>query len=126
MREVPRNLNTNCCDLGLTDQQEDDIVAFLGTLSVVILRRRWCRTVRPNDTLLSYRHRKILAVVEGVTHDLIGAKLGKSVGDFDRVIGLAFVGRLCFAPTRAKRAKLCSTVQAWTSMTVKAMGLPQR
>jgi cytochrome c peroxidase len=31
--EIPRNLNTNCCDLGLTDQQEDDIVAFLGTLS---------------------------------------------------------------------------------------------
>ncbi len=31
--EVPRNLNTNCCDLGLTDQQEDDIVAFLSTLT---------------------------------------------------------------------------------------------
>ncbi|WP_299638398.1 cytochrome c peroxidase [Devosia sp.] len=31
--EIPRNLNTKCCNLGLTDQQEDDIVSFLGTLS---------------------------------------------------------------------------------------------
>ena len=31
--EVPRNLNTTCCDLGLTDQQEDDLVAFLRTLT---------------------------------------------------------------------------------------------
>jgi hypothetical protein len=31
--EVPRNLNRHCCNLGLTDQQENDIVAFLGTLS---------------------------------------------------------------------------------------------
>jgi cytochrome c peroxidase len=31
--EVPRNLNTTCCDLGLTDRQEDDIVAFLLTLT---------------------------------------------------------------------------------------------
>ena len=31
--EVPRNLNAHCCDLGLTGQQEDDIVAFLGTLT---------------------------------------------------------------------------------------------
>ena len=30
--EVPRNLNPTCCDLGLTDQQEDDLVAFLRTL----------------------------------------------------------------------------------------------
>jgi cytochrome c peroxidase len=31
--EVPRNLNAHCCDLGLTDQQEDDLVAFLRTLT---------------------------------------------------------------------------------------------
>ena len=31
--EVPRNLNTTCCDLGLTDRQEDDLVAFLRTLT---------------------------------------------------------------------------------------------
>jgi cytochrome c peroxidase len=31
--EVPRNLNTHCCDLGLTDAQEDDLVAFLRTLT---------------------------------------------------------------------------------------------
>jgi hypothetical protein len=31
--EVPRNLNTTCCDLGLTDRQEDDLVAFLLTLT---------------------------------------------------------------------------------------------
>jgi cytochrome c peroxidase len=31
--EVPRNINTTCCDLGLTDQQEDDLVAFLRTLT---------------------------------------------------------------------------------------------
>jgi cytochrome c peroxidase len=31
--EVARNLNTNCCDLHLTDQQEDDLVAFLRTLT---------------------------------------------------------------------------------------------
>ena len=31
--EVPRNLNTTCCDLGLTDQQEDYLVAFLRTLT---------------------------------------------------------------------------------------------
>ena len=27
------NLNTNCCDLGLTDAEEDDVVAFLKTLT---------------------------------------------------------------------------------------------
>jgi cytochrome c peroxidase len=31
--ENPANINTNCCDLGLTDQQEDDLVAFLKTLT---------------------------------------------------------------------------------------------
>ena len=31
--EIPTNLNTNCCNLGLTDQQEDDLVAFLKTLT---------------------------------------------------------------------------------------------
>ncbi|MDB5040496.1 MAG: cytochrome peroxidase [Candidatus Eremiobacteraeota bacterium] len=31
--EVPRNLNTHCCDLGLSPQQEDDLVAFLRTLT---------------------------------------------------------------------------------------------
>jgi cytochrome c peroxidase len=31
--EVATNVNTNCCDLGLTDSQENDIVAFLGTLT---------------------------------------------------------------------------------------------
>jgi cytochrome c peroxidase len=31
--EVPRNLNATCCDLGLTDQQEDNLVAFLRTLT---------------------------------------------------------------------------------------------
>jgi cytochrome c peroxidase len=31
--EVPRNLNATCCDLHLNDQQEDDLVAFLRTLS---------------------------------------------------------------------------------------------
>lgn len=31
--EVPKNLNTNCCDLGLTSQQEDDVVSFLRTLT---------------------------------------------------------------------------------------------
>jgi cytochrome c peroxidase len=31
--ETPQNLNTNCCDLGLSDQQEDDIVAFLKALT---------------------------------------------------------------------------------------------
>jgi cytochrome c peroxidase len=31
--EVSVNLNTNCCDLGLTDSEENDIVAFLGTLT---------------------------------------------------------------------------------------------
>jgi cytochrome c peroxidase len=31
--EVPRNLNTNCCDLGLSDRQENDVVAFLRTLT---------------------------------------------------------------------------------------------
>jgi cytochrome c peroxidase len=31
--ETPQNLNTNCCNLGLSDQQEDDIVAFLKTLT---------------------------------------------------------------------------------------------
>jgi cytochrome c peroxidase len=31
--ETPQNLNTNCCNLGLSDQQEDDIVAFVKTLT---------------------------------------------------------------------------------------------
>ena len=31
--ETPQNLNPTCCDLGLSDQQEDDIVAFLKTLT---------------------------------------------------------------------------------------------
>jgi cytochrome c peroxidase len=31
--ENPTNINTNCCDLGLSDDQEDDVVAFLKTLS---------------------------------------------------------------------------------------------
>ncbi len=31
--QVPRNLNAHCCDLGLTDRQENDVVAFLQTLS---------------------------------------------------------------------------------------------
>ena len=31
--ETPQNLNAHCCDLGLSDQQEDDIVAFLKTLT---------------------------------------------------------------------------------------------
>ncbi len=31
--EFPRNLNTHCCDLGLSPQQEDDLVAFLRTLT---------------------------------------------------------------------------------------------
>jgi cytochrome c peroxidase len=31
--EFPRNLNTHCCDLGLNDRQEDDLVAFLRTLT---------------------------------------------------------------------------------------------
>jgi hypothetical protein len=31
--EVPRNLNATCCDLHLTDQQENDLVAFLRTLT---------------------------------------------------------------------------------------------
>lgn len=31
--ETPANINTNCCNLGLTDQQEDDVVAFLKTLT---------------------------------------------------------------------------------------------
>lgn len=31
--EVPRNLNTHCCDLGLSDGQENDLVAFLRTLT---------------------------------------------------------------------------------------------
>jgi cytochrome c peroxidase len=31
--EVAANINTNCCDLGLSDTQEDDLVSFLGTLT---------------------------------------------------------------------------------------------
>lgn len=31
--ENPENLSTNCCSLGLSNAQEDDVVAFLGTLS---------------------------------------------------------------------------------------------
>jgi cytochrome c peroxidase len=31
--EVSVNLNTNCCDLGLTGSEENDIVAFLGTMT---------------------------------------------------------------------------------------------
>lgn len=31
--ETPRNLNDHCCNLGLTDRDEDDIVAFLRTLT---------------------------------------------------------------------------------------------
>jgi len=31
--ETPQNLNPTCCNLGLTDQQEDDLVAFLRTLT---------------------------------------------------------------------------------------------
>lgn len=31
--ETPQNLNAHCCNLGLSDQEEDDIVAFLRTLS---------------------------------------------------------------------------------------------
>jgi cytochrome c peroxidase len=31
--EVPISINTNCCDLGLSDDQEDDVVAFLKTLT---------------------------------------------------------------------------------------------
>ena len=31
--EVATNINTNCCNLGLTDDQENDLVAFLKTLT---------------------------------------------------------------------------------------------
>ena len=31
--EIAENLNTNCCDLGLSNAQEDDLVAFLKTLT---------------------------------------------------------------------------------------------
>ena len=31
--ETPQNLNAHCCNLGLSDQREDDIVAFLKTLT---------------------------------------------------------------------------------------------
>jgi cytochrome c peroxidase len=31
--EVAANINPNCCDLGLSDAQEDDLVSFLGTLT---------------------------------------------------------------------------------------------
>jgi len=31
--ETPQNLNAHCCNLGLSDQQEDDIVSFLRTLT---------------------------------------------------------------------------------------------
>ena len=31
--EVATNINANCCNLGLTDDQEDDVVAFLKTLT---------------------------------------------------------------------------------------------
>jgi cytochrome c peroxidase len=31
--EVAASINTNCCDLGLSDAQEDDLVSFLGTLT---------------------------------------------------------------------------------------------
>lgn len=31
--EVPVNINTNCCNLGLNGEQEDDLVAFLRTLT---------------------------------------------------------------------------------------------
>jgi cytochrome c peroxidase len=31
--EIPININTNCCNLGLTDDQENDLVAFLTTLT---------------------------------------------------------------------------------------------
>jgi cytochrome c peroxidase len=31
--ETPRNLNAHCCNLGLSGQDEDDVVAFLGTLT---------------------------------------------------------------------------------------------
>ena len=31
--ENAENLNTNCCDLGLSDVQEADLVSFLGTLT---------------------------------------------------------------------------------------------
>jgi hypothetical protein len=29
----PENLNATCCDLGLSDAQENDLVAFLKTLT---------------------------------------------------------------------------------------------
>ena len=31
--EVAVNINTNCCELGLSDAQEDDVVSFLETLT---------------------------------------------------------------------------------------------
>jgi hypothetical protein len=31
--ETPQNLNAHCCNLGLSEQDEDDIVAFLRTLT---------------------------------------------------------------------------------------------
>jgi cytochrome c peroxidase len=31
--ESPTNINTNCCNLGLTNEQEDDLVAVLKTLT---------------------------------------------------------------------------------------------
>ena len=31
--EVAANINTNGCDLGLSDTQEDDLVSFLGTVT---------------------------------------------------------------------------------------------
>ncbi len=30
---LSRNLNADCCNLDLSDQQEDDVVAFLKTLT---------------------------------------------------------------------------------------------
>jgi hypothetical protein len=31
--ETPQNLNMHCCNLGLSDRQEDDLIAFLKTLT---------------------------------------------------------------------------------------------
>jgi cytochrome c peroxidase len=31
--ETPQNLNAHCCNLGLSEQDEDDIVAFVRTLT---------------------------------------------------------------------------------------------
>jgi hypothetical protein len=31
--ETPQNLNPTCCNLGLSEEQEDELVAFLKTLT---------------------------------------------------------------------------------------------